>query len=112
MAERISDTAQKMKFSIKYFLSKCDQICIWSHLLKKSLMENFIFCAVWLSWTTENREVSSASSFAIAYTLFDESLIKIKSGCNAPRIEPWGAPGSTPADEEFSPFNTTFCFRF
>ena len=41
-----------MKFSIKDFLSKCDQICsfllIWSHLLKKSLMENFIFlCSVW-----------------------------------------------------------------
>ena len=39
-----------MKFSIKYFFSKCDQICrklqIWSQLLKKSLMENFIFCAV------------------------------------------------------------------
>ena len=39
-----------MKFSIKDFLSKCDQIrrklWIWSHLLKKSLMENFIFCAV------------------------------------------------------------------
>ena len=39
-----------MKFSIKDFLSKCDQIRsflrIWSHLLKKSLMENFIFCAV------------------------------------------------------------------
>ena len=35
-------TAQKMKFSIKNFLSKCDQIRrklrIWSHLLKKSLM--------------------------------------------------------------------------
>ena len=35
----------------KYFFSKCEQICsflgIWSHLLKKSLMENFIFCAVW-----------------------------------------------------------------
>ena len=45
-----SDTAQKMKFSIKDFFSKCDQIRkklrIWSHLLKKSLMENFIFCAV------------------------------------------------------------------
>ena len=43
-------TAQKMKFSIKNFFSKCGQICrklwIWSHLLKKSLMENFIFCAV------------------------------------------------------------------
>ena len=37
-----------MKFSLKYFFSKCDQISsflrIWSHLLKKSLMENFIFC--------------------------------------------------------------------
>ena len=43
-------TAQKMKFSIKDFFSKCDQIRrklrIWSHLLKKSLMENFFFCAV------------------------------------------------------------------
>ena len=39
-----------MKFSIKDFFSKCDQIRsklrIWSHLLKKSLMVNFIFCAV------------------------------------------------------------------
>ena len=39
-----------MKFSIQYFFRKCDQFCrklrIWSHLLKKSLMENFIFCAV------------------------------------------------------------------
>ena len=38
-----------MKFSIKNFFSKCDQIRkklrIWSLLLKKSLMENFIFCA-------------------------------------------------------------------
>ena len=45
-----SHTAQKMKFSIKDFCSKCGQIRrklrIWSHLLKKSLMENFIFCAV------------------------------------------------------------------
>ena len=43
-------TAQKMKFSIKYFFSRCDQIRsflrIWSNLLNKSLMENFIFCAV------------------------------------------------------------------
>ena len=42
--------AQKMKFSIKDFFSKCDQIRrfrrIRSHLLIKSLMENFIFCAV------------------------------------------------------------------
>ena len=40
-------TAHKMKFSITDFFSKCDQIRrklrIWSHLLKKSVMENFIF---------------------------------------------------------------------
>ena len=43
-------TAQKMKFSIQDFFSKCDQthsfLRIWSHLLKKSLVENFIFCVV------------------------------------------------------------------
>ena len=47
-----NSTSQKMKFSIKNFFSKRDQIGrklrIWSHLLKKSLMENFIFCVVWL----------------------------------------------------------------
>ena len=46
-------TAQKMKFPIKDFFSGCDQIRrklqICSHLLKKSLMENFIFCVQWWS---------------------------------------------------------------
>ena len=41
---------KKIKFSVKNFFSKCNQIrnflWIWSHLLKKSLMQNFIFCAV------------------------------------------------------------------
>ena len=39
-----------MKFSIKDFFNKCDDIRsflrIWSHLLGGSLMENFIFYAV------------------------------------------------------------------
>ena len=43
-------TAQRMMLSIKDFFNKCEQIGsflrIWSHLLKKFLMENFIFCAV------------------------------------------------------------------
>ena len=46
----ITTTAQKIKVSIKNFFSKCDQthkkLRIWSHFLKKYLMENFIFCAV------------------------------------------------------------------
>ena len=45
-------TAQKMKFSINYFFSKCDQISsflrIWSYLMKKSLMENFTFCIMYV----------------------------------------------------------------
>ena len=50
-----------MEFSIKNFFSKCDQICsllqIWSHLMKKSLMENFIFlCSV--CKTAENEDVT------------------------------------------------------
>ena len=55
-------TSQKIKFSIKDFFSKCDQmwslLWIWSHLLNKSWMENFIFCAamktlvvlIYLAW--------------------------------------------------------------
>ena len=39
-----------MKFFIMDLFSKCDQISrklrIWSHLLQKLLMENFIFCAI------------------------------------------------------------------
>ena len=39
-----------MKFSIKDIFSKCDQIrrklWIWPHLLKQSLIQNLIFCAV------------------------------------------------------------------
>ena len=42
----------KLKLPIKDFFSKCDQIHrnlqIWSHVLKKSLMENNIFCAVYV----------------------------------------------------------------
>ena len=51
--ENVESLHNKMKFSINDFFSKCDQIPrklgIWSHLLNKSLMENFIFCAVNIS---------------------------------------------------------------
>ena len=43
------NTAQKIKFSIKNFFNKCDQVCrelrIWSDLLEKFLIENFVFYA-------------------------------------------------------------------
>ena len=51
--DSVTTTAQTMKFSITSFFSKCNQIPkklrIWSHLLKKSVMENLIFCAVHLA---------------------------------------------------------------
>ena len=47
MGKELSNTAQQMEFPIKDFFIKCNQILsflqIWSHLLKKPLMENFIF---------------------------------------------------------------------
>ena len=59
-----------MKFSIEDFFSKCDQIHgflrISLHLLKKSLMENFIFCAVRIY---ANRATNLCSSLYVAYIL-------------------------------------------
>ena len=44
------NTLHKKKVAIEDFFSKCDEIHrelrIWSHLLKKSLIESFVFCAV------------------------------------------------------------------
>ena len=49
LKKSVINTAQKMKFSITDFFSKCDQIRsflrIASHLLKKTLIVKFIFCA-------------------------------------------------------------------
>ena len=67
-----------MKFSIKDFFSKCDQIRrklrIWSHLLKKSLMENFIFCAVIKAMFEFIRKV-----FFTAMTFFSFNVLNVNS---------------------------------
>ena len=62
-----------MKFSVKDFFSKGDQTCrklrIWSHLLKKSLMENLIFCAVifplvhLINWIPYSRTLTSQTHY-------------------------------------------------
>ena len=66
-------TAQKMKFFIKDFFSECDQICsklrIRSHLLSKSLMENFIFCAVSLTYKLRTRNWLKAFNFHVSPTV-------------------------------------------
>ena len=62
-AETNPATAQKKKFSIKDYLSKCDRIHrklrIWSYSLKKSLMQNFIFvqCARLVSKVSNDKSL-------------------------------------------------------
>ena len=67
-------TAQKIKSSIKDFFSKWNQIRsflrIWSHLLKKSLMKNFIFCAVSYQKFYSVRSLFANSSTKVRYTSF------------------------------------------
>ena len=69
-------TAQKMKFSIKDFLSKCDQIRrklrICLHLLRKSLMKNFIFRAVIVSFPT--LQINKVFGLRICLHLLKKSL--------------------------------------
>ena len=70
----LKNTAQEMKFFIKDFFSKYDEICsflqIWSHLLKKSLMENFIFCAVKLKYLG-----------CLLYSYIPEKIIGLEKRC-------------------------------
>ena len=78
-------TEQKMKFSIKDFFSKCDQISrklrIWSYLLKKSLMGNFIFCAV-MNDIYKNIEEYNPNKKRKILIAFDEMIADMASNKN------------------------------
>ena len=57
--QRVQTHCTKIKFSMKDFFSKCDPIRwklqIWSHLLKKYFMENFIVLrSEWKKWIKNN----------------------------------------------------------
>ena len=75
------DTDRKMKFSIKDFISKCDEIRrkqrIWSHLLKKFLMENFIFCAVVNTRVPSGRIIGPTNFLLLINDLFDKVIFNI-----------------------------------
>ena len=62
---KASFTTQKMKFSIKGFFSK-SFLRIWSHLLKKSSIENFIFCVEFYYYTLNSfSETSCFQNFLV-----------------------------------------------
>ena len=74
-----------MKFFIKDFVRKCDQIrrelqiwshlltAVWSHLLKKSFMKNFIFCAVKIQ-LLRLRNIASTSPSAFLFSVLTLEL--------------------------------------
>ena len=70
-----------MKFSINDFFSKCDQIRsflrIWLHLLKKSLMENFIFCAVALPYRIQSTDLHYKSVENIGLKWFNSFSVNL-----------------------------------
>ena len=70
-------TVQKIKIPIKDFFSKCDQIRrklrIWSHLLKKSLIENYIFCTVGevdLFFDNQDQDLSYQDDMSVRFLLW------------------------------------------
>ena len=71
-------THKKMMFSIKDFFSECDQVRrklrIWSHLLKKFLMENFFFSALfhWL-------RISSAKPKFMVFNRYNTFVVMIRT---------------------------------
>ena len=64
-------TAQKMKFSVTNFFSKCDQIRrklrIWTHLMKKSIMENLFLAFFRLFYPPRIKDTVRKIEKAIAY---------------------------------------------
>ena len=55
-------TAQKIKFPIKDFYSKCDQTVVWSHLLEKSADQS---CSGWDWWCNKRSRKICPSVFEV-----------------------------------------------
>ena len=72
------NAAQKIKSIIKGFFSKCDQIWsflqLWSRLLKKTLMENFIIYAVKWSVLIGNTEAYLGTCQTTLMTFFVKTV--------------------------------------
>ena len=87
-----------MKFFIKDFVRKCDQIrrklqiwshlltAVWSHLLKKSFMKNFIFCAAKIH-LLHLRNITSKSPSAFLFSVLTLGLKASAFTCPKSTIE-------------------------
>ena len=74
-----------MQFFVNVFFSKCYQIHsflrIWSHLLNKFLMKNFIFCAVPAEIYKKIRHQNIDIDVALSYLLLTLKLHSLKTLC-------------------------------
>ena len=79
-----------MKFSIKDLFSNCDQIRsflrIWSYLLKKSLMENFIFRPVFIVIFSE--AVGTAGTLDVYFQKWDALFLRITKLKTSAALQP------------------------
>ena len=64
---------------------------------------------VLMSWTTENKEVSSANNLHSPLRPFGKSLTYIKNK-RGPRMEPCGTQALISTQDQHWPFKTTLCF--
>ena len=76
-------------------------------ILSKSLLE--LFAKVWMSCITENKDESSAKSFALDEKPSVRSLMQIKNN-EGPSMEPWGNQLLTFSYKENCLLRTTRCF--
>ena len=63
-----------------------------------------------MSWTTENKEVSSADNLNSLLRPFGNSLTYMRNKRD-PRMEPYGTPARISTQEDYWPFKTTLCFQ-
>ena len=85
-------TVQKIKFSIKDFFSKCDQIHsflrLWSHLLKKFLIKKIIFCAVGFSGPHSSiRTETECKDFILQVSTFRPNTRKYQTNFTKQEID-------------------------
>ena len=111
-----SYTAHKRKFSIKEFCIKCHQIRsflrTWSYLLKRFLMENFIFCAVQLEKANLFRwvlfhEVTFVDKFSTKIAAFYKLASTFSLFCSIDQNS-WENPAKVLIFEKLAAFNLNF----
>ena len=111
-----------MKFSIKNFFSKCDQIRnflrICSHLLKKSLMENFFFCAmryvrIYINTTEVSfKAVAKLLTYFMPLVLFYTPWTKSENEGFSSRAEAWNGLSSVTISLFFYLINLLILYQY